>query len=337
MANEGKHMHAYYVPSIGPAPKWCSYLDNITEELEQNNSATSVYENFRFVDKDMLKQLNLSQYVGTNVVRSYMHGYFIHQDLYDQARSIANPFAYKEHREREIKKRIEKDRESRIRSTGASNKLKVKANKALAQKMLTDPANSADAASGMVNDDRFKSLFENPDFEIDEKSSEYKTASFNKSKSAHGDKAVSMGEQDRERLRGLTAAEISDEERITQQEKHRNNGAFDSSDEEQSEEEEEEEERIRAAEPKKKNKKLENYDDVEMRATNEFEKVRLNSDEEEDVAFEDIYSTAEHNDTSKPTLKGEVRKTRVGEMEYTFVPEKKQPKRMVKGRSDRRN
>lgn len=29
-------MQTYYVPSVGPAPKWCSFLDNITEELEES-------------------------------------------------------------------------------------------------------------------------------------------------------------------------------------------------------------------------------------------------------------------------------------------------------------
>ena len=34
VASEEERIGTYYVPSLGPAPKWCSYLENITEELE---------------------------------------------------------------------------------------------------------------------------------------------------------------------------------------------------------------------------------------------------------------------------------------------------------------
>ncbi|KAH3675487.1 hypothetical protein WICPIJ_009350, partial [Wickerhamomyces pijperi] len=40
MANESIPMHTYYIPALGPAPKWCSFLDNITEELEEKPSDT---------------------------------------------------------------------------------------------------------------------------------------------------------------------------------------------------------------------------------------------------------------------------------------------------------
>ena len=35
-AQEQHRIGAYYIPSIGPAPKWCPFLDNMTEELEEN-------------------------------------------------------------------------------------------------------------------------------------------------------------------------------------------------------------------------------------------------------------------------------------------------------------
>ena len=36
MANEQPKMQVHYIPSMGPAPKWCSFLDNITEEIEES-------------------------------------------------------------------------------------------------------------------------------------------------------------------------------------------------------------------------------------------------------------------------------------------------------------
>ena len=35
VASEDTRIGTYYVPSLGPAPKWCSYIENMTEELEQ--------------------------------------------------------------------------------------------------------------------------------------------------------------------------------------------------------------------------------------------------------------------------------------------------------------
>ena len=31
---------SFFFKSMGPAPKWCSFLDNLTEELEANPTST---------------------------------------------------------------------------------------------------------------------------------------------------------------------------------------------------------------------------------------------------------------------------------------------------------
>lgn len=132
VANEGKPMHSYYIPQLGPAPRWCSFLDNLTEELEEN-PVQNTYDNYKFVTRKELTALALDKLIGTNVVKSYMHGYFIDVRLYEQARLIVNPFAYEEFREKKILEKIEKETESRIRmSSGAKG---VKVNKKLAAKL----------------------------------------------------------------------------------------------------------------------------------------------------------------------------------------------------------
>jgi ribosome biogenesis protein ENP2 len=55
MANEGIQMTAYYIPQLGPAPKWCSFLDNITEEMEEQ-TVRSVYEDYKFVERAELSR-----------------------------------------------------------------------------------------------------------------------------------------------------------------------------------------------------------------------------------------------------------------------------------------
>lgn len=189
VANEGIPMHTFYVPALGPAPRWCSFLDNLTEELEETEQ--SIYSNYKFVTRRELADLGLSHLVGTNVVRAYMHGFFLDFRLYEKAKLIADPFAYDEHRQRAIRQRIDKERESRIR-TGAA-KAKTKVNNALAQRLLRQeeranrrtaaPADGVDGAAvvpqkadggkSALQDDRFKSAFVDEDFRIDEASHEF--------------------------------------------------------------------------------------------------------------------------------------------------------------------
>jgi len=53
-ANEGIQMGTYYIPQLGPAPRWASFLENITEEME-DQTARSVYEDYKFVERNELK------------------------------------------------------------------------------------------------------------------------------------------------------------------------------------------------------------------------------------------------------------------------------------------
>lgn len=46
-------MTSYYIPQLGPAPRWCSFLDHITEEMEESSTRT-VYEDYKFVERNEL-------------------------------------------------------------------------------------------------------------------------------------------------------------------------------------------------------------------------------------------------------------------------------------------
>ncbi|KAI0711387.1 WD40-repeat-containing domain protein [Earliella scabrosa] len=133
LANEGIKMTTYFVPQLGPAPKWCSFLENLTEEMEDSTARTA-YQDYKFIDRTELAKLGLDHLVGTPALKPYMHGYFVSLQLYDAARVIANPYAYAEHRERLVQEKMEKLAETRIRSrkdAGAG----VKVNKGLAEKI----------------------------------------------------------------------------------------------------------------------------------------------------------------------------------------------------------
>lgn len=47
-AQEDVKMMTYYIPSLGPAPRWCSFLDNLTEEIE--SEVCCFIHTFEFID-----------------------------------------------------------------------------------------------------------------------------------------------------------------------------------------------------------------------------------------------------------------------------------------------
>jgi ribosome biogenesis protein ENP2 len=213
-ANEGKQQHSFFIPQLGPAPKWCAFLDNIVEEMAEDpndpnafgqGAAGEVYDNFKFLTMQQLQQLNLDHLVGTtSLLRPYMHGYFVAQKLYEEARMISNPDLWQEQRAKSVAEKINKERESRIRG---NKKVAVKVNRKLAEKILErqdkeerrkakrvlknggdDDMVDADKApavgevdsekkpaGSILTDPRFAKLFEDEDFEVDEHSHEFQS------------------------------------------------------------------------------------------------------------------------------------------------------------------
>ncbi|KAG5544623.1 hypothetical protein RHGRI_017155 [Rhododendron griersonianum] len=92
------HIPSYFIPALGPAPKWCSYLENLTfyicviffplqEEMEEG-AQTTIYDDFKFLIKEDLERLNLTNLIGTNLLRAYMHGFFIDYRLYKKVTTL---------------------------------------------------------------------------------------------------------------------------------------------------------------------------------------------------------------------------------------------------------
>jgi ribosome biogenesis protein ENP2 len=130
-----------------------------------------------------------------------MHGHFLSLKLYTTARLIANPNSYAEHRERILSDRLAAKTESRIRA----RKDQPKVNKALAERLRRaeevekkkkekskarvkekqgeedqdeegeeeEEENEGKTKGGVLVDPRFREVFENPEFEVDEASREF--------------------------------------------------------------------------------------------------------------------------------------------------------------------
>ncbi len=195
-----------------------------------------------------LYSLGLSHLIGTSALKPYMHGYFLSLKLYTTARLISNPQSYTEHRDRLVTAKLAAQAESRIRA----RKDQPKVNKALAERVrkneereaakekkraermglaipqeeegeLEEEEFEAEELSGkkrkatnILTDPRFKELWENPDFEVDEESREFgmlnpATANNNakRRKTAVEEEAE---ESDRESSDGLSHSEDESEE-----------------------------------------------------------------------------------------------------------------------------
>lgn len=151
-------MEILYVPELGPAPKWCSFLENITEELEESKNY-SVYEDFKFLTQKDLEAIDAVNLIGTRFVKPYMHGYFMDWKLYKKLKALSDPFAYDRYLEDKKKEKMNKLAEERIQF----NKIKkYRVNEQLAVDIEKKEENKE-----LLTDSRFEKLFKDKNYEID--------------------------------------------------------------------------------------------------------------------------------------------------------------------------
>merc|ERR1719210_455502 len=86
-ATDAERMGSYFVPHIGMAPKWCAYLDNLTEELEEKGEEDQ-YQDWVFVTSDQIDQLGASNLIGSGYLKPYMHGYYVHRKTYQRISTV---------------------------------------------------------------------------------------------------------------------------------------------------------------------------------------------------------------------------------------------------------
>ncbi|AFZ81108.1 hypothetical protein BEWA_005160 [Theileria equi strain WA] len=172
----------YFVPHIGPAPTWCSFLENITEEMEIPNATNTgvptakqqIYDGHVFVTKQQLEELNAVELIGTKLVKDYMHGYFIDSRTYRNLKNLTSDFDFEEYRKQKLHEKIEKNRQMRI----PVRQKKVKVNPELVEKLEASASvdtkgltkkerEAALRAKSALEDERFSKLFTDENFAID--------------------------------------------------------------------------------------------------------------------------------------------------------------------------
>lgn len=150
-AGDTERIMAYYLPQLGLAPRWCSFLDSLTEELEEGAAASegaaggaaAVYDDYRFVTRDELAALGLSHLIGTPLLKAVMHGFFMDAKLYARVQAVVDPFAYDRWRRTKVKAAVDEARASRI----VMEEKLPKVNKDLARRLLADQQRAAAEAA----------------------------------------------------------------------------------------------------------------------------------------------------------------------------------------------
>ncbi|PWZ08122.1 Nucleolar protein 10 [Zea mays] len=184
LALDNSQIPAHFIPALGPAPKWCSHLDNLTEEMEEKPD-TTLFDEYKFLTKEEMERLNLTQYIGSSAVRAYLHGFIVRYELYKKQRAAVAPVEYETIKDEIKKKKLEAQRKSRITQVVKIPKVNRQIMDSIREDEIDLDMENVDKSSikkkkrklelnkAILDDDRFKEMFENKDFEIDEESKEY--------------------------------------------------------------------------------------------------------------------------------------------------------------------
>lgn len=174
---EDRQVQSFFIPSLGPAPKWCSFLESLTEELEES-ATPAIYDNYKFVTLQELQNLGLEHLLGTDNIKAYMHGYFVEVKVWKKAfrKAASKAQAFDQIKEEQLKREFDSKAASRVGLVDGAMPL---VNRALAQKLSEQAVAPEDQkkkkrATGLLKDARFGALFANPDFAIDEESDAFK-------------------------------------------------------------------------------------------------------------------------------------------------------------------
>ncbi|VWU51477.1 nucleolar protein 10, putative [Hepatocystis sp. ex Piliocolobus tephrosceles] len=183
---DNKKVFLYFIPSIGLAPKWCHFLDNITEELEENekyeknitydnndnsndyNTHNELFDDYVFVTRQQVEQLKIDHLKGSKNLIPYLHGYYIPRNIYIDIKTVVQASDFKEMKKKLVQKRLEKKQQMRIPEKNilinkdyvdkVLNKINKKIDKK--QKNLLD-------AQELIEDERFNKLFYDPEYMVE--------------------------------------------------------------------------------------------------------------------------------------------------------------------------
>lgn len=179
-ACDAPRVRAYYAPTLGPAPKWCAFLDTYTEELEDDADLPGVEKSdvipagHKFVaGREELEKLGLEHLLGTPACVPVAHGFYIPAGTWRRAVTESEPFAYEKYVAEKAAERLEALRKSRIGKVRTTKKAQVNAD--VAERWARGgKSRRAEIAKNLLDDPRFAAMFNNPAFKVNPEAERYK-------------------------------------------------------------------------------------------------------------------------------------------------------------------
>ncbi|SCM25049.1 nucleolar protein 10, putative [Plasmodium chabaudi chabaudi] len=180
---DNKKVFIYFIPYIGIAPKWCNFLDNITEELEEkekykkddaydinnNNNTNDGFDDYVFLTNQQIEQLNIAHMKGTKNLIPYLHGYYIPSNIYVDIKSVMQENDLESYKNNLIQKKLQQKQQMRI-----SDKSNILVNKNYVDNLLNKVQKRIDKkqkamvnAQELLQDDRFNKLFYDPEYMVE--------------------------------------------------------------------------------------------------------------------------------------------------------------------------
>lgn len=86
-SNDTAKIGALFIPSIGNAPKFCQFLDNITEEFEERVNQ-NIFEDKRFVTREELIKMNAQHLIGSNKLQTHLNGFLMSEKVFDSLTEV---------------------------------------------------------------------------------------------------------------------------------------------------------------------------------------------------------------------------------------------------------
>ncbi|GAB64522.1 hypothetical protein PCYB_012550 [Plasmodium cynomolgi strain B] len=179
---DSTNVSLYFIPYIGIAPKWCNFLDNITEELEereryddsrndgdtQYGNSNDLFDDYVFVSNEQVERMNISHLRGTPNLISYLHGYYMPSKMYTDIKSVLEADNLNQVKKAIVQKRLEKKQQMRIPDKS------VLVNREYVDKLLTRVNKKVDKkqkaivdAQELLQDERFNKLFYDPEYMVE--------------------------------------------------------------------------------------------------------------------------------------------------------------------------
>lgn len=183
---ESPTIHTFFVPSLGPAPRFCSFLDNLVEQMQEKEDSHQAnefdaYDNFKFLTRKEMDDLCISSFIGTPMSRPYMHGFLVQTDAYQHAvrkqkakSSDSNTLEVKGNNDKVIAYN-EEDQSNQTQLAKSQDDSMLEqlpsVNKDLFVRLsghLKRDSSSLSKAAGktIVNDSRFAALFQDEDYNV---------------------------------------------------------------------------------------------------------------------------------------------------------------------------